>query len=56
MVRYYTAFIEDEPTGQSTTRPLYDFIANNGYILVTKPVMYYGGDGKKAIMKGNLDV
>lgn len=51
---YYTAIIEDQEF--STIRPLVDWLAYNGFSVVTKPAKeFVDGTGRRKI-KGNMDI
>jgi uncharacterized LabA/DUF88 family protein len=51
---YYTALVEDQE--YSSIRPLIDWLAYNGYKVVTKPAKEFTGpDGRRKI-KGNMDI
>ncbi len=51
---YYTAMME---TGEySVLRPLVDWLAYNGYHVVTKPGKRYTDNSGNEVLKGNMDV
>lgn len=51
---YFTAI--DESSGVSTIRPFCDYLAYNGYSVVSKPAKSFSGtDGQRRI-KGNMDI
>lgn len=51
---YYTAIVEDQE--HSSIRPLVDWLAYNGYSVVTKPAKeFIDGSGRRKI-KGNMDI
>jgi uncharacterized LabA/DUF88 family protein len=52
---YYTA-ITDDAEEYSPLRPLIDFLAYNGYQVVTKPVQRYTDSTGQTRQKGNMDI
>ena len=51
---YYTAVVEDEAF--TSIRPLIDWLAYNGYTLVTKPTKAFTDASGRRKLKGNMDV
>ncbi len=51
---YYTALSEDPD--YSGIKPLIDWLAYNGYVLVTKPAKEFIDDAGHKTLKGNMDI
>jgi uncharacterized LabA/DUF88 family protein len=51
---YYTALIEDQE--YSSIRPLVDWLAYNGYTVVTKPTKEFVDQSGHRKLKGNMDI
>ncbi|GBU16207.1 MULTISPECIES: NYN domain-containing protein [Methylobacterium] len=51
---YYTALVEDQE--YSSIRPLVDWLAYNGYRVVTKPAKEFTDSAGRRRVKGNMDI